>query len=210
MLTAERSRLEKRMGLYCGHDAFYRFLLGCFLTLSIIHLSNFSAPCAQTRDQCDKCCRDAGFDDYYLEQCKLKCFRSSDHCIDQKSTRVPDSVPQSGPQAVTPQRVIPPTEDASPPPPSATLEQGTPPSRAPKPPKREITFRWPEALNMVPGKEWEVAGQILGANGMPPQHPNYPLALRAVEGVLVDFARKNPTGGEMPTDQLERILLQFR
>jgi hypothetical protein len=62
---------------------------------------------------------------------------------------------------------------------------------------------------LSPGREWEAAGQILAANGIPPQHPNFTAGMKAIEGVLTDFARRNPGGGDLPVDQLERILAQL-
>jgi hypothetical protein len=47
-------------------------------------------------------------------------------------------------------------------------------------------------------------------NGVPPQHPNYTMALRSIQDVLVNFARNNPTGGALPTAQLERIISQLK
>ena len=80
-----------------------------------------------------------------------------------------------------------------------------------KPPGAEkAQFRYPNPLNLVPGKEFEAAGQILAVNGIPPQHPQYAAGLKAVEQVLVQFARANPSGGRLPTAQLERILRQLR
>jgi hypothetical protein len=63
---------------------------------------------------------------------------------------------------------------------------------------------------MVPGREWEAAGQILAANGVSPQNPNYQAGLKAIEAVLIEFAKANPGGGKLPTAQLERIIRQVR
>jgi len=50
----------------------------------------------------------------------------------------------------------------------------------------------------------------LAVNGVLPQHPQYAAGLQAVENVLVNFARANPSGGKLPTAQLENILRQLR
>jgi len=63
---------------------------------------------------------------------------------------------------------------------------------------------------MAPGREADAAAQILSLNGIPPQHPNFPRALPVVQNILVEFARANPTGGSLPTAQLERVIRQFR
>ena len=89
---------------------------------------------AQTRDQCEKCCRSSNQDEYYSEQCRLKCFRNPDHCVDQKSK--PDdqeelTSPSPTPRArVRPLTVAPGTTPprVSGPPPSAPGTMGPPPS----------------------------------------------------------------------------------
>jgi hypothetical protein len=148
----------------------------------ILGLLGSPALGAQTRDQCEACCKNAGYDEYYAEQCRLKCFRHPDHCSAASSHREP-------PPVATPR----PTEEPAPP-----------------PPPRQSKFVWPNPLSLVPGKEWEAAAQILALNGIPQQHPNYQAALRNVQGVLMDFVRKNPTGGRLPTSQLERVLRPLR
>ncbi len=166
---------------------------------AILNLTFFSSPgtAAQTKEQCHDCCKGQGLDEYYLEQCRLKCFRNNDHCVGHQKKQ--------------------PTAEA-PAPPAQTQPA---PAARPVPPEREVAvaerqppaapqFRWPNPLNLVPGKEIEAAGQILGANGIPPQHPQYTPALKAVEQVLIQFARSNPSGGRLPTAQLERILRQLR
>lgn len=187
-------------------------VVGVLFALVAIHVACWDALCSQTREQCDKCCKDSGLDDYYLEQCKLKCFRNSDHCIDRKSSGAQSTQVKPSTQPPPSQRLVPQSQDQVPTQATTSPQRPIPRpvERQATPPKRDLVFRWPEALNMVPGKEWETAGLILGANGMTPQHPNFSPALRAVEGVLVNFARNNPTGGELPTDELERILLQYR
>jgi hypothetical protein len=195
----------------CLRFAATGWMFGCCLTIAVVHFAVSPASGGQTRDLCEKCCRSAGLDEYYFEQCKLKCFRNPDHCLDRKPMNPPTAPPQAAsPQQATPQRVIPPTQEAPPVPPTAVTQPIESAPRTSRPSKKEVAFRWPESLIMAPGKEWEAAGQILMANGMAPQHPNFPLAVKAVESVLVDFARRNPTGGDLPTDQLERILMQYR
>jgi len=71
-------------------------------------------------------------------------------------------------------------------------------------------FKLPDPLNLSPGRERDAAAQILALNGIPPQHPQYAAAVQAMENVLVNFARANPTGGKLPTAQLENILGQLR
>ncbi|MBI5249426.1 MAG: hypothetical protein HY912_08020 [Desulfomonile tiedjei] len=152
-----------------------------------------AATAAQTREQCYDCCKGQGHDEYYLEQCRLKCFRNNDHCLEQQKRQPaaevmpPSSQPQPAPARPAPERQV-----------------------AEKEPPAAPQFRWPNPLNLVPGKEWEAAGQILAVNGVSPQHPQYPAALKAVEQVLVQFARANPSGGRLPTAQLERILRLLR
>lgn len=194
---------------------------------ALIALSCAPALGEQTRDQCERCCKNSGFDEYYLEQCKLKCFRNPDHC-QEKAARKPAAAEteaspapprQARPPAVQPGpppvQTGPPAQHQGPqqpgPPPQAGPPQQPPPTAGPPRAGRgEVVFRWPNPLNLVPGKEFEAAGQILGVNGLTPQHPGYSNALRAVEQVLIDFARNNPAGGRLPTDQLVRILMQFR
>jgi hypothetical protein len=65
-------------------------------------------------------------------------------------------------------------------------------------------------LNLSPGRERDAAAQILALNGVLPQHPQYAAALQAIENVLVNFARSNPSGGKLPKAQLENILRQLR
>lgn|GEM_PF-1230059 len=185
------------------------------ILLALIILPWVTAHAEQTRDQCRKCCEGKGFDDYYLEQCKLKCFRSPDHCADAKAAPAPSTereavrpAPAERPPAVEPR---PPSTEPRP----AVRQPAPPPSTEPPAPRREAAprgapFSWPGQLSLTPGKEWEAAGQILSANGIPPQHPNAQRALQAIEAVLVDFARRNPQGGQLPTAALEQIIRQNR
>lgn len=152
---------------------------------AILACSSSVAFGAQTRDQCEACCKNAGLDEYYAEQCRLKCFRHPDHCTQSMSRREPP--PAAAQEAV---------------------REPAPSEPAPRP--RASKFVWPNPLNVVPGKEWEAAAQILAINGIPQQHPNFQPALRSVQDVLINFARNNPAGGRLPTAQLEKILQQFR
>jgi hypothetical protein len=113
-----------------------------------------------------------GYDEYYLEQCRLRCFRNPDHCKGSAVKAAPE--PEKKPQ-----------------------------------PKR-AKFRWPQPLNLTPGKEWEAAAQILALNGIAPGHRNYQKALTSIQNILVDFVRKNPSGGKLPTARLERVLRRNR
>lgn len=166
------------------------------LLIALTGIAGFSTAvmAAQTREQCYDCCKGQGLDEYYSEQCRLKCFRNNDHCLGQQKKQ---------PAAEAP----PPSAKAQPAPTGPASERPAPerPAAAEK-----AQFRYPNPLNLVPGKEFEAAGQILAVNGIPPQHPQYTAGLKAVEQVLVQFARANPSGGRLPTAQLERILRQLR
>jgi hypothetical protein len=140
----------------------------------------------QTREECYKCCDDQGLDDYYQEQCRLKCFRNNEHCTGKRKKPAPVVSEPEPPRETRP----------------------APAATRPAPERR--AFQWPNPLNLVPGREWEAAGQILAANGIPPQHPHYAAAQKSIEQVLVEFARANPGGGKLPTAQLERVLNQIR
>jgi len=194
-------------------------VLGSLLAVLLIACAGSTAYGEQTRAQCEKCCQKAGHDEYYLDQCKLKCFRSPDHCMEQSSKQAPSARTEAPPPPVRtapPPQAAPPPQVARPPvQPGPPAQMGPPaepgpPAGPPRAREGEVVFRWPNPLNLTPGKEWEAAGQILGANGITQQHPGYPVALRAVEGVLIDFARRNPAGGQLPTDQLVKILIQYK
>ena len=72
---------EYRIGVTLISYGTFFFLCVSAIIFSIIPPSFAS----QTRDQCEKCCRSSTQDEYYSEQCRLKCFRNPDHCVDQKS-----------------------------------------------------------------------------------------------------------------------------
>ena len=173
------------------------FVMELVLLTASMNDANSQAPFRQTREQCDECCKKSGYDDYYTEQCKLKCFRNYDYC--------------SGSKAATPEASPAPAKQEAP----AQQHRPTPrevrqPGPPPQPEARKPKFVWPNPLNLVPGREGEAATHILALNGIPPQHPNYPKALAAVQGILINFARNNPTGGALPTAQLQRIISQLR
>jgi hypothetical protein len=179
---------KKRIG---SHKTLGALLVGFFLLFFLVHITGSAALSAQTREQCDKCCQAQSSDEYYAEQCKLRCFRNPDYCMDQKSMRKP----------------------APPPPPAAEAPPRQPAPTAEAPPRQQpqrSAFQWPNPLNLAPGREREAAAQILAVNGILPQHPQYAAGLQAVENVLVNFARANPSGGKLPTAQLENILRQLR
>ena len=197
---------------------------GVVLFFGLVMTPVASAQAEQTRDQCRKCCETKGLDEFYLEQCRLKCFRNPDHCADTKADApVPAARDVAPPAAVEPPPAAEPRPPARQPAPPAVREAPPAPARQMQPPgvteapppRREAAprpgaFTWPSPLNLTPGREWEAAGQVLGANGMGPQHPNYQRALRAVEEVLINFARSNHQGGQLPTGELEQILRQNR
>lgn len=205
---------SSRSGVSC---AFLATAGGVMLLLGLVMTPLASAQGEQTRDQCRKCCETKGFDEFYLEQCKLKCFRTPDHCVDSKAGAPAPAAKQAAPPTAGEQ---PPAAERRPPavreaPPAPARQMQPPGATEAPPPRREAkprpgAFTWPSPLNLTPGREWEAAGQILAVNGMAQQHPNYQRALRAVEAVLINFARNNPQGGQLPTGELEQILRQNR
>jgi len=214
-LTTHRGRhsTEVFSGLSLGAK-----ILGSLLAVFLVAFAGSTVYGEQTRDQCEKCCQKAGHDEYYLEQCKLKCFRNPDHCMEQSSKQAPaarterPTAERPAPPrqaAQPPQTVRPPVQPGPPAQIGPPVEPG-PPAGPPRAKEGEVLFRWPNPLNLTPGKEWEAAGQILATNGITPQHPGYPTALKSVEAVLIDFARRNPAGGQLPTEQLVNILIQFK
>ncbi len=224
-----------------GVITYNALFLGCISAL-IIFSPVSPALSAQTRDQCEKCCRSSIQDDYYSEQCRLKCFRNPDHCADQKSKpNDQEEVASPGPThrarvrppavapGPTPPRVsgVPPSAPGTMgPPPGGSVTPGPPPT-AQRPPaqpqsaappggmtarhasQRDL-LRFPSPLNLVPGREAEAAGQILNLNGISPQHPNYGAGVQAITGILQNFARNNPSGGSLPTDDMQRVIIQLR
>jgi hypothetical protein len=182
----------------------YLVVAAVLLATLLIHFAGVTASADQTREQCDKCCKGSQQDEYYLEQCKLKCFRNPNHCAEQKGQREAAPAEPAPAPAATQQR-----------PPASIAEPEQPPSPAPPRPAQQkpaprAAFVSPNPLTLVPGKEWEAAGQILAANGISPQNPKYQAGLKSIEAVLIDFARSNPGGGKLPTAQLEKIIRQVR
>ncbi|MEW6532848.1 MAG: hypothetical protein AB1473_18605 [Thermodesulfobacteriota bacterium] len=200
-----------------------------------------AAPCAwseQSREDCNKCCERSFEDEYFRDQCQLKCFRNADHCLQEGAREQPRQPAQTqqlqGPQQTPqPRQVQPrPTQPVQDPrqmqppqqiQPSRQVQQPGQPQQLPPPQQRppappgeprpapgSVALRWPDPLNLTPGREADAAGQILQLNGIMPNHPRYPEALRAVEFVLVEFARQNPRGGQLPTTQLRNIVLKYK
>ncbi|MFC1834141.1 hypothetical protein ACFL2Q_05330 [Thermodesulfobacteriota bacterium] len=149
---------------------------------------------AQTRDQCRACCEKAGLDEYYMEQCKLKCYRDHNHCAAKMSTR---------PSAKASTRK--PRSD------SAVRAKKKPRVRQARRRKkrRPTEFKLPSPLQVTPGQEWIAAGLILEINGIPRSHPNHTRALQEMEAVLRNFAQTNPQGGRIPTDALVDIIGKY-
>jgi hypothetical protein len=142
----------------------------------------------QTKEECRACCDGMGFDDYYLEQCKLKCYRNPDHC---KGGKVKD------------------------PPPVAKKKKTIKKKKKKKKKKKrirrkKITLRFPSPLSITPGEEWKTAVEILVINGITSRNRNFVAAVQSVERVLADFTLNNPQGGQLPTTQLEQIIVKYK
>jgi hypothetical protein len=195
-------------------------LIGMLLLGALVHFSGSDALSAQTREQCNKCCESQGHDEYYMDQCKLQCFRNPDSCTGKKTGAAaqPEATPtpRPAPVAKPAQREQPygaqPVPREQPPAMQPAPREQQPVAQRPAGPPARTTFQfmWPNPLTLVPGREADAAAQILGLNGIPPQHPNYPVAAQSVQAVLVEFARNNPAGGSLPTAQLEKIIKQLR
>jgi len=160
-------------------------LFFCSIALVVAGFACSPALGSQTREQCEKCCQSRETDEYYLEQCKLKCFRAPDHCKGRGAE----------------ERAVRPT-------PKPTPAPERKPAAKPRPARAEL--KYPNPLRIVPGKEWEAAGLILTLNGIPPQHRNHQEAMKAMIVVLLDFVKRNPQGGELPTTALEAIVRKYR
>ena len=132
---------------------------------------------AQSKEACRKCCEGKGYDEYFLEQCKLQCFRDPDHCVGGKAEARPSREPERHEAAQ---------------------------------PRPRASFKWPHPLNLVSGREWEAAAQILSMNGISPNDPNAAKALAAVESILKRFVQSHPSGGRLPTAQIERVIRKYR
>jgi hypothetical protein len=202
-----------------------------FWVSAIILFTTAPSFASQTREQCEKCCRGSIQDEYYQEQCRLKCFRNPNHCTDQKSrheareedtSRSPAHRERVGRPAVTPRsappRVAGPTPGApvmTGPPAEARRQPAQPPNGAhhrmtPRQASQRGLLVFPSPLNLVPGRESEAAGQILSLNGISPQHPNYRAGVQALTAILQNFARNNPAGGSLPTDEMQKVIVQLK
>jgi hypothetical protein len=205
---------------------YYETLVFLFASAIILFVTSPSFA-SQTRDQCEQCCKNSIQDEYYSEQCRLKCFRNPNHCADQKSqpeAREENAQPRARvrPPAVAPGSTPP---RVSGPPPGGPVMTG-PPAAAHRPPAqppngaqhglspRQASQRgmlvFPSPLNLAPGRESEAAGQILSLNGISPQHPNYRAGVQAITAILQNFARNNPSGGSLPTDDLQKVIIQLK
>jgi len=176
---------EKARGIFRGVSFGKAFLVWSVMVFTV-HGAATVGLGAQSREECNKCCAEQGFDEYYLDQCKLKCFRNHDHCVGGAAKHRP-------PAAETPR---------------AETPRATEPRPEARPPRASLRF--PDPLNLVPGREWEAANQILALNGIPAQHPNHQRALKAVEAILVQFGKQNPQGGNLPVAVLGKIIQQYR
>jgi hypothetical protein len=85
-----------------------------------------------------------------------------------------------------------------------------PRARRKPPPRQARQLRWPNSIDLVPGEEWRAAAQIIGLNGITPQHPAYQQALQEVQAVLVEFAQSGAPGGRIPTARLEGIIRRYQ
>jgi hypothetical protein len=139
---------------------------------------------AQTRAQCRKCCEKKVSDEYYREQCRLKCFRNPTHCTQGGRSTATSPAPRAGRQAK--------------------------PVRKKRRRKKTVTLAFPKQLDLTPGKEWQAAAQILAVNGIRRNNPRFGKAMNEVTGLLMEFARGNPQGGNLDTKKLERILVKYK
>lgn len=188
-LTKDTKKKSRKVeGMRAGGVSFLLYAFGTLLLL--VHMSSSAAFSEQTREECNDCCSRSGYDEYYEEQCKLKCFRNHDHCTG-KGAR------QKTPAAEAKE-------------PEQARTEAREPSEPAAPRERDIRLAWPNPLNLVAGKEGEAAAQILAVNGVSPQHPFYQAALQDIQTILIDFVRRNPQGGKLPTTQLKRILRQLK
>lgn len=190
MHTPQSRSTEKEMALRTS-QIMGIVLISCLALAYTAFMDTPGALAKQTKAQCRECCEKMGYDDYYKDQCKLKCFRDPEHCKGAKPQPKPVAKPEPKPKPE-------PVAKKRRPRPRGSQSGG------------KIVFKWPNPLTLTPGRERDAAAQILAVNGMPPNHPNYMLALRSIEGVLKNFARLNPQGGKLPTDQLVEILLKYR
>lgn len=237
MLSNASHGLHQKCGV--GVGPIYHAALVFLCVSAIILFVTAPSFASQTRDQCEKCCKSSIQDEYYSEQCRLKCFRNPNHCTDQKSKREAreEGAPPSPMHRERVQRPVVAPGSTPPrvsgPPPSAPGAMGPPPGgpvmpgppttahRSPAQPPtgahmtpRQASQRgmlvFPSPLNLVPGREAEAAGQILNLNGISPQHPNYQAGVQAITGILQNFARNNPSGGSLPTEEMQKVIVQLK
>lgn len=154
-------------------------LLNCLAVIVLLSISAQFAEAAQTREECDRCCERQGYDDYFTEQCKLKCFRDPSHCGG--GTSIKSAKPKKK---------------------KATKKK--------RKRRQRITLRFPSPLNITPGEEWKSAVEICVINGITSSNRNFAAAVQGVEQILIDFAKNNPSGGNLPTTKLERIIVRYK
>lgn len=77
---------------------FIKPLLVCFMACLAVQFSAPPSWAKQTRQQCNECCKKMGYDEYYLEQCRLRCFRNPDHCKGDAVKAAPEPKPKPKPQ----------------------------------------------------------------------------------------------------------------
>ena len=166
------------------------FLFCVWLIVLFVFPTGTIAAGKQSKEQCKRCCeKQYEGDQFSIDQCKLKCFRNTDHCILEKS---------SAPEA----RV---EEDQ---------EKKKKPAKKKKQRKKRrrtktITLKWPDPLNLMPQQEVVAAAQILEINGLSMQNPNYGQALYEVTAILIQFRVDNPQGGDLPTEALKNVLIKY-
>lgn len=163
--------------------------------VAIVTTSSSVALAEQSVEQCRKCCEESIHDEYYKEQCRLKCFRNPDYCSKGggSTEAQPVAKPEPKPERKAKSRV---------------KKRSHKPRKKPR--TRTVRLRWPNPLNLTPGKEIESAARILDANGINPQDQRNAPALQAVTAVLIDFVAKHPQGGELPTNKLKKIILPYK
>ena len=83
---ARPSRRLNGKGLFSEFDSRLIVLLGMVVVGYAIHGSASVVFSAQTKAECQKCCEQKDLDEYFMDQCKVKCFRNPDHCTTGKAT----------------------------------------------------------------------------------------------------------------------------
>ena len=119
--------------------------------VAIMTVSSSQALAEQSVEQCRKCCEESVQDEYYREQCRLKCFRNPDYCS--RRGRSTEAKPEAKPEP-KPKRK------------KHVKKRSHKPRRKAR--TRTVKLRWPNPLNLTPGKEIEAAARILQANGINP------------------------------------------